>query len=439
MPWIIPIFLWLHAGSYALTGCPNTVRLQWSDARNDLKHDYSFSLVEFNEKSWSFYNDNRRPPLKEVFFIHKLPDQERAKFDALCKPASYISDSIAYEVSVFESDSTGLGVSWLNETISELEGMSGEFSDAENQVWPLKEALTRTRSLLYPYIQHPLEAPPKVSFVVCHCREALDWLVTDVKNIPRDSRLFVYEKCGVDSSRSLQSFNASRVFSGGIEVIPQPDGEVRGDECTAYLQYIRDMYLELPSYTVFLQADADHHLFFSYLSTALGGIESGRFEVPFLHLNFHRHYQTTTPCMRDVERVIFNYTDDIRVEALPLIGTYCCAQFIVSRERILRHPIDFYERTLFLVDGSVKDICSPGPPRRSSHCYVLEYLWHIVFGEDRYLPFRPDDARLPTALRSKYGNEKSKTRWDDVILAKGTGRLINKTVECYKIFFARIS
>ncbi|KAF4740134.1 hypothetical protein FOZ63_003567, partial [Perkinsus olseni] len=54
-----------------------------------------------------------------------------------------------------------------------------------------------------------------------------------------------------------------------------------------------------------------------------------------------------------------------------------------------------------MVDGSIPDLCvAEAKPKRSSHCYVFEFLWHVVFGEPRQLPLRPDDKRLPTALRA---------------------------------------
>jgi hypothetical protein len=134
--------------------------------------------------------------------------------------------------------------------------------------------------------------------------------------------------------------------------------------------------------------------------------------------------------MRDVEKHLFNFTDDTLVSSMDLIGTYCCAQFVVHRDRILYREKKFYEHALSMVDGSgVPDICSPIPPKRSSHCYVLEYLWHVVFGEERYLPFKADDVRLSPLLRMKFGNENYKSRWDDIELVRGSGRLLNRIVD----------
>ena len=372
-----------------------------------------------------YYSGNRRPPFKEAYFIHDLPIEQRGQILNACFASVLLAELIVAEAYLFSGSESLANFTWFSEVWTHLNSLPAESIRAISLTWPLNSAVNRLNMAVRQLAPTPPPQDVTVSFVVCHCREPLDWLL--ILRVPRNSSLLLYEKCGVDSTAALSILGVEAKYTGGIHVIPQRDGPVRGDECTAYLHYIQSHYDELPDYTVFLQSDPDHHLFYPYLSTALDGISAGHYTVPFLHLNYHRHYQTTTPCMRDVERLLFNLSQP--VEPLPLIGTYCCAQFIVARERILSRPLSFYTHALTLVDGTVPDICSPVPPKRSSHCYVLEYLWHVVFGEDRFLPFRPDDARLPSILRLKYGNEHAKTRWDDVILAKGTGRVVNKTVD----------
>ncbi|KAF4693106.1 hypothetical protein FOZ60_011890 [Perkinsus olseni] len=217
------------------------------------------------------------------------------------------------------------------------------------------------------------------TFIICHCREPLTWLANPhrIPYIPPESRLLVYEKCGTLSNIPA---NISQRFSRGVSVLDRRDGDVRGDECSAYLSYIVEEYHQLDDYTVFLQADPHNHAFLAYLQLPLMAIGLGTYQVPFLHLNYHRHVMTDTPCMRDVE------------------------MYIVSRERIQARSLSFYRHMLRMVDGSIPDLCvAEAKPERSSHCYVFEFLWHVVFGEPRQLPLRPDDKRLPTALRAKFG------------------------------------
>ena len=404
--------------------CADSLHLAWEDPSTDRIHDYRFSTAEFNEKVWAFVRNDIRPPLKEAFFIHKLPDRVFDDVLLECMEVAVASELIVAESDIFLGfhpfDSVRFKKAWA--VLNELS--PSEFH-AVNSIWLVQDLVSRFNSQLE---DAPRPVSPTVSVVVCHCRENLEWLVKDVKNIPHNSSLHVYEKCGMNSTEFLTNgFRGGSKDFESIFVYDQRDGPVRGDECTAYLDYIVSNYETLSDFTVFLQGDPDRHMFLSYLSTALAGIVSGRYSVPFLHLNFHRHYQTTTPCMRDVEKLILSNVPEDAV--LPLIGTYCCAQFIVSRDRIVANSRNFYANALSLVNGSVADVCSPVPPRRSSHCYVLEYLWHVVFGEDRFLPFKPDDLRLPTVLRMKYGNENAKVRWDDVELQKHTKRLINRTVD----------
>lgn len=86
------------------------------------------------------------------------------------------------------------------------------------------------------------------------------------------------------------------------------------------------------------------------------------------------------------------------------IGAYCCSQFVVARDVIERRSRQFFSRMYSAVDGTWEDSCWKGV-KRSSHCYVFEYIWHIVFAEPHYLPERHLDRRLPILLRLKDGDE----------------------------------
>merc|ERR1711933_88588 len=137
----------------------------------------------------------------------------------------------------------------------------------------------------------------------------------------------------------------------------------------------------------------------------------------FLHLNNDRHLIYWTPCLESA------------IEALGLphmgqaIATYCCSQFLVSRSRIHARNLAFYQQT----DRLLREQCWRGVPgcaypsgdsdqsvprghqvpRVFSHasamhkrpCYVLEFIWHIIFGEAAQLPRREEDSRLPLLLR----------------------------------------
>ena len=90
----------------------------------------------------------------------------------------------------------------------------------------------------------------------------------------------------------------------------------------------------------------------------------------------------------------------------PVLGTYCCSQFIVSRERITSHQPYFYHNLVRVLLGDIKQKqCSQDDGHdnrpRIGISALLEGMWHTVFGEDHELPLREYDTRLPDFLRAK--------------------------------------
>ena len=55
-----------------------------------------------------------------------------------------------------------------------------------------------------------------------------------------------------------------------------------------------------------------------------------------------------------------------------LVGAACCAQFAVSRDRVLARPVGDYERFRGWVVETEKSDAKSGR--------VLEFLWHVIFG-----------------------------------------------------------
>jgi hypothetical protein len=415
----VAVLLWIHVNGSRDAACDGRKKIAWYDAEREVHHNYIISVAEMHMKFLSCYSGNGRPPMKEAYLIHSAPlDLLESVFGA-CLGLIITAELLVFEAELLVAIADPLRAPRFDYIWKQFNSLNPEVRNEVMFLWPIAAAVARVNVALRTRASSGRTTNEStIDIVICHCTEPLESLLRHFTTLPPSSRLFVYEKCGSISDLSS--------FPGQSKLIPQRDGPVRGDECTAYLHHIIHNYESLSDFTVFLQDDADHHMFLSFMDTALKGIITGQYSVPFLHLNFHRHYQTTTPCMRDVERVLFNLSSP--VEPLPLIGTYCCAQFIVEKQRILARPMDFYEKAFSLVNGTVDDMCSPTPPKRSSHCYVLEYLWHVVFGEDRFLPHKPDDERLPLLLRMKNGNENVKSRWDDVELVKNGDLLLNRTI-----------
>ncbi|CAE8612683.1 unnamed protein product [Polarella glacialis] len=228
----------------------------------------------------------------------------------------------------------------------------------------------------------------QVDFVIAHCRESLEWLSAKLKRVPAGAALFVYEKCGGKLQPEELAAVAGKSKFQSITVVQRPDeGSTRGDECSAYLTHIVGHHTDLADFTVFLQSDPYDHLHFDFLDLVLRSIAAGTHTQPFLALNGPRHVRTLTPCLQSVHEEIFgtNLTE--------LLGPYCCAQFVVSRDAIRAHSLDFYGQMLSLTDGSRSvDLCGIEGTKRSTQCYGFEFLWHVVFGQEVDPPSREEPA-----------------------------------------------
>ena len=56
------------------------------------------------------------------------------------------------------------------------------------------------------------------------------------------------------------------------------------------------------------------------------------------------------------------------------IATPCCAQFVVSRNQVLKRPLADYQRYLDWLISTPLDDATSGR--------VFEYLWHVIFGQE---------------------------------------------------------
>lgn len=65
------------------------------------------------------------------------------------------------------------------------------------------------------------------------------------------------------------------------------------------------------------------------------------------------------------------------------VGAACCAQFAVSRERVLQRPKSDYEGFREWVVETEKNDAKSGR--------VMEFLWHVIFGMDAV--YCPDEKQ----------------------------------------------
>ena len=82
------------------------------------------------------------------------------------------------------------------------------------------------------------------------------------------------------------------------------------------------------------------------------------------------------PTLRKLWPVYFK--DAFNIEETPdRIVNDCCAQFVVSRAQILKHPRETYKKWLDLVLFDYKNYDA----HDQKIAVIFEYLWHIIFGQ----------------------------------------------------------
>eukprot|EP00933_Yihiella_yeosuensis_P008253 TRINITY_DN113602_c0_g1_i1.p1 TRINITY_DN113602_c0_g1~~TRINITY_DN113602_c0_g1_i1.p1 ORF type:complete len:356 (-),score=30.98 TRINITY_DN113602_c0_g1_i1:63-1130(-) len=287
--------------------------------------------------------------------------------------------------------------------------------------WPLGAALQRFQSTVEKLSAPGLDSQ-SLDIVLPHCREDLSWLAdrSRLQFLPPKTRIFVYEKCG---HKDMLAANLSQILEKHIEIViiqlddaadPHTGLAARRDECTAYLAHVLQQYgSDLADVTMFLHGDPADHTPYGLLNLLLRGLTLGTMnDLDFVHLGSPRLVQAWNPCQDGIFEAAIG-----RKRAKPL-STYCCSQFAVSKRRIQSRPYSEYIRIMSLVDGTIPDMCHRIGPSyeayagaRLSHCYFLEFMWHVVFGENETLPLRADDTRLPIALRFKDLEENVPSTW----------------------------
>jgi hypothetical protein len=154
-----------------------------------------------------------------------------------------------------------------------------------------------------------------------------------------------------------------------------------------------DHYEELPAYSIFIHSNVDqwhNDLFGSRTSAVLENLRREAVDaLGYVNLRCENnpgcptHVSPFNPTEIDIAnndaRANFPkiYKDIFGEHALvpEYIGGICCAQFAVSRERILQRPKNDYIRMMNWVnEKSLPYVDSYGVG------WVFETLWHVVFG-----------------------------------------------------------
>jgi hypothetical protein len=212
--------------------------------------------------------------------------------------------------------------------------------------------------------------------VTAHYKEDLNWLKNSYYPV------VLCDKSGADASPFDPDPKCSIPFN-------------KGREASSYLKFIIEYYDELPKYVAFIHGheDAFHHKLPWGILEALDKAKKNDYN--FISLNNilqitcsdYNNISFHSPIPGNIVRS--NVEFHTRIENAwdeyfkPILGYdcpknirhQCCAQFVVSRQAILRNSKSSYEKLYkFMTDGTEHDGHQNG--------FVMEYVWHMIFGEN---------------------------------------------------------
>ncbi|CAJ1434549.1 unnamed protein product [Effrenium voratum] len=396
---------------------PSEFRLDWCVGSQCF--DHSISCAQFQLRIRGYYEHDRRPPLREAMFLVTLPPVYQREMLLGCPGMVVLAHLLVAESRLYTHEVTeALELVSRAQAMLQLPEIAGVHAEGVQNAWPLQTALGRVDGLLawLDTGRMPLSA----DIVLPHCREDLSWLGNSslLQVLPARTRIFVYEKCGAGEDLAavlspLLEPHVQLILARLDDVADPATGlSARRDECTAYLSHVVTHFGDLGDLTFFLHGDPSDHTPFGLLNLVFRAVALGTLnQLDFAHLGAPRLVATYNPCQDDIYRRAVGREPG-------RLYTYCCSQFLVSKRRIMQRPLEQYLQMLQLVDGSVPDLCQRiGPSyekyagQRLSHCFFLEFMWHVVFGEPDELPLRADDTSLPLFLRLKDNEERPPSVW----------------------------
>ena len=160
----------------------------------------------------------------------------------------------------------------------------------------------------------------------------------------------------------------------------------------AYLTYVISNYHKLPSTLVFLHAhrsgyrrawhtDAwDHDNVRAVQSLNLSYVQ----ESGYVNLRCNwgpgckpENYTPNGHVTKKIWMDVFHLENRTEDEVPEMVGQACCAQFAVSREQVMKRPLeDYVSYRQWVIDTELSDDKSGR---------VMEFLWHVIFGKEAVL------------------------------------------------------
>ncbi|CAE8672844.1 unnamed protein product [Polarella glacialis] len=402
-------------------GCHWTSRLKFSicDASGEC-HDAEILAFDFQRRAWSYYESNRShpegpegavgralaPPLEESFWITSMPKEDMLGAFELC-PGLVVTAFFL----VAEAQLTALGQLPGQPSALDTAKAYMHFLHAQSlieyqvmeEMWPVVEARERADKARAAAADRT--SRPSVDIVIARCRTSLHWLWE--LPLPPQARLLIYEKCEVPEGELEKQLSGVAGKVATVLRVPALDsGEWMSGECGAYLQHILTAVrgareeTELADFTVFIHDDAPRHLKPEFLGLVFHALASGTYDVPFLNLAHERYLQMATPCLKQLYSQVFGR------ELQGRLSTYCCGHFVVGAARIRATPQGQFERLWQAVSqGSYTALAGGQCEVANMPCYVVEHIWHVLFGEEGIAPWRSEDVRLPLRFRYEGGRD----------------------------------
>ncbi|PGH18308.1 hypothetical protein AJ79_00647 [Helicocarpus griseus UAMH5409] len=218
-----------------------------------------------------------------------------------------------------------------------------------------------------------------------------------------------------DWQNAIYTVNPSKKSTEDPNILTTPTN--KGHESMAYLSYIIDHYNHLPTTIAFLHSHRSGFLQAWHVDAPL---HDNVIAMRTLRLDYVQHAGYVNlrcnwnPGCKKAHRINKHVTDkvwqeifrgtstppvnqtsstttrpiggliarDIRPMEKPAeVGAACCAQFAVSRDQVLKRPLEDYIQFRNWVIETGKNDASSGR--------VMEFLWHIIFGMDAV--FCPDE------------------------------------------------
>jgi len=223
--------------------------------------------------------------------------------------------------------------------------------------------------------------------VTSHFSEDLKWLADK-------SHMFNIVLCDKKGSNQIPDEIISKFDCDSC-----PTMENKGSEGLAYLNYIIKNYENLSERTAFIHGHDTAWHYKNPLSTAEAILVARTDKYGYISLNIKHHPGEDYSLDRNyqIERTAGWIKKYWQEYFYPYLGEIpqkfshdCCAQFVVRKDRILKHPKEAYQKWANLYYVVEKEMIEPNrgnyKDKHSPLNYLFEFIWHIIFGEPAVVP-----------------------------------------------------